>query len=98
VPEQRWNVESLAVEAGMSRTAVKQHFRDTVGSPPGEYQSQWRMPLASRRLESSRLVISQIIDQLGYKSETAFFRAFRRKFGMSPGKYRLQALNDSRVN
>jgi AraC-like DNA-binding protein len=98
VPEQRWNVESLAVEAGMSRTAFNQHFRDTVGCPPGEYLSQWRMRLACRLLESSRLVISQIIDQLGYKSETAFFRAFRRKFGMSPGKYRLQALTDSRDN
>jgi len=49
------------------------------------------MRLACRLLETSQLVISQIVDQLGYQSETAFFRAFRRNVGISPGKYRLQA-------
>ena len=91
LPEQRWNVKSLATEAGMSRTAFNQHFRDTVGCPPGEYLGQWRMRLACRLLETSQMVIAQIVDQLGYKSETAFFRAFRRQIGMSPGKYRLRA-------
>ncbi|WP_158070106.1 AraC family transcriptional regulator [Motiliproteus sp. MSK22-1] len=90
-PEQRWSVESLAAEAGMSRTAFNQHFRDTVGCPPGEYLSQWRMRLACRMLETNKLSISQIVDQLGYLSETAFFRAFRRQIGVSPGKYRMQA-------
>lgn len=91
LPEHRWNVKSLASEAGMSRTAFNQHFRDTVGCPPGEYLSQWRMRLACRLLETGQMVIAQIVDQLGYKSETAFFRAFRRQIGMSPGKYRLRA-------
>jgi len=90
-PGQRWTVESLAAEAGMSRTSFNQHFRDTVGCPPGEYLNLWRMRLACRLLETSQLVISQIVDQLGYQSETAFFRAFRRNIGISPGKYRLQA-------
>ena len=95
LPEQRWNIESLATEAGMSRTAFNQHFRNTVGCPPGEYLSRWRMRLACRLLETSQMVISQIVDQLGYQSETAFFRAFRRNIGMSPGKYRLQAMPGS---
>jgi len=90
-PQQRWSVESLAAEAGMSRTAFNQHFRDTVGCPPGEYLGQWRMRLACRMLETNKLSIRQIVDQLGYLSETAFFRAFRRQIGISPGKYRLQA-------
>ena len=94
-PEQRWSVESLATEAGMSRTAFNQHFRDIVGCPPGEYLSQWRMRLACQMLETNNLSISQIVDQLGYLSETAFFRAFRRQVGVSPGKYRMQATVDA---
>jgi len=92
LPEQRWNVESLANEAGMSRTAFNQHFRETVGCPPGEYLSQWRMRLACQLLETSQLLISQIVGRLGYQSETAFFRAFRRNIGISPGQYRLRAI------
>ncbi|MFT5658481.1 MAG: AraC-like DNA-binding protein [Gammaproteobacteria bacterium] len=93
-PEQRWSTESLATEAGMSRTAFNQHFRETVGCPPGEYLNQWRMRLACRLLESSSILISQIVGQLGYQSETAFFRAFRKRFGTSPRKYRQQTSLD----
>jgi len=91
-PEQRWSIQTLANEAGMSRTAFNQYFRNTVGCTPGEYLSQWRMRLACRWLETRHVVISQIVDQLGYQSETAFFRAFRRQIGMSPGQYREQAI------
>lgn len=87
-PDQRWSVQTLANEAGMSRTAFNQFFRDTVGCTPGDYLMQWRMRLACRWLETSQLVIGQIVDRLGYQSETAFFRAFRRQIGMSPGQYR----------
>lgn len=87
-PEQRWSVQTLANEAGMSRTAFNQHFRETVGCTPGEYLLQWRMRLACRWLETGHVVIGQIVDRLGYQSETAFFRAFRRQIGMSPGQYR----------
>lgn len=90
-PGQRWSTASLAALAGMSRTAFNQHFRQTVGCPPGEYLSQWRMRLACRLLETSNALISQIVDQLGYRSETAFFRAFRKRFGVSPRQYRLKA-------
>ena len=92
-PEQRWSIQTLANEAGMSRTAFNQYFRDTVGCTPGEYLLQWRMRLACRWLETRHVVISQIVDQLGYQSETAFFRAFRRQIGMSPGQYREQAVS-----
>ncbi|WP_271272024.1 AraC family transcriptional regulator [Aliamphritea hakodatensis] len=91
-PEQRWSVETLANEAGMSRTAFNQHFRDTVGCPPGEYLTRWRMRLACQLLENNHLSIGQIVDQLGYLSDTAFFRAFRKAVGVSPGQYRQQAL------
>jgi len=87
-PEHNWSVTGLAAEAGMSRTAFNQHFRDTVGSTPGEYLSRWRMRLACQWLTTSNLAIAQIADQLGYQSETAFFRAFRRELGQSPGQYR----------
>ncbi len=87
-PDQRWSVQSLANEAGMSRTAFNQFFRNTVGCTPGEYLMQWRMRLACRWLETSQIMIGQIVDRLGYQSETAFFRAFRRQIGMSPGQYR----------
>jgi len=91
-PEQRWSVQSLANEAGMSRTAFNQFFRDTVSCTPGEYLMQWRMRLACRWLETSPVIVGQIVDRLGYQSETAFFRAFRRQIGMSPRQYREQAL------
>lgn len=91
-PEQRWSVQTLANQAGMSRTAFNQYFRETVGCTPGDYLLQWRMRLACRWLETSQLVIGQIVDRLGYQSETAFFRAFRRQIGMSPGQYREHAL------
>ncbi|MDH5354947.1 MAG: AraC family transcriptional regulator, partial [Gammaproteobacteria bacterium] len=87
-PEQRWSVQTLANEAGMSRTAFNQYFRETVGCTPGEYLLQWRMRLACRWLETGQVVIGNIVDRLGYQSETAFFRAFRRQIGMSPGQYR----------
>ena len=92
-PEQRWSIQTLANEAGMSRTAFNQYFRDTVGCTPGDYLLQWRMRLACRWLETRHVVIGQIVDQLGYQSETAFFRAFRRQIGMSPGQYREQAFS-----
>lgn len=90
-PKQRWSTESLAALAGMSRTAFNLHFRETVGCPPGEYLNQWRMRLACRLLETSTALISHIVDQLGYQSETAFFRAFRKRIGISPRQYRLQS-------
>ena len=92
-PEQRWSIQSLANQAGMSRTAFNQYFRDTVGCTPGEYLLQWRMRLACRWLETRHVVISQMVDRLGYQSETAFFRAFRRQIGMSPGQYREQIVS-----
>ena len=97
-PKHRWNTESLAALAGMSRTAFNQHFHHTVGSPPGEYLNQWRMRLACRLLENSSTLVNDISDQLGYQSEAAFFRAFRKRMGTSPKKYRqnsrLQQVSD----
>lgn len=87
-PDRKWQVQTLANEAGMSRTAFNQSFRDTVGCTPGDYLQQWRMRLACRWLEKRQLAIGQIVDRLGYRSEPAFFRAFRRQTGMSPGRYR----------
>jgi AraC-like DNA-binding protein len=90
-PKKRWSIESLASLAGMSRTAFNHHFHQTVGCPPGEYLTQWRIRLACRLLETSNGLISHIVDQLGYQSETTFFRAFRKRVGISPKQYRLKA-------
>ena len=75
----------------MSRTAFNQHFRQTVGCPPSKYLTQWRIRLACRLLETSTTLISHIVEQLGCQSETTFFRAFRKRIGISPRQYRLQA-------
>lgn len=87
-PAQRWTVEELAVNVGMSRTAFAQRFRARVGSAPLEYLQAWRMSLAKSALTHSSESITQIAERVGYQSDTAFSIAFKRSTGISPGRYR----------
>lgn len=79
-------LNKLASHTGMSRAAFAKHFGQTVGITPIEYLTQWRMLLASDRLQNSGETISGVSAALGYESESAFRKAFKRVTGASPGK------------
>ena len=87
-PAAAWTVESLAEVAGMSRSAFAARFTELVGVPAIQYLATWRMHLASERLVSTDQPISQIAADIGYLSEPAFNKAFKRVFGAPPGKIR----------
>lgn len=87
-PRADWTVERLAAAAGLSRAAFARRFADHVGQPPLAYLTSWRMTLAARMLEAGRTSMAVISDQVGYQSEAAFSRAFKRHFGVAPARYR----------
>ena len=87
-PAADWSVESLAQVAGMSRSAFAARFTGLVGTPAMQYLAQWRMNLARRILQETGQPIAAIAAELGYQSEPAFNRAFKRVFGTTPGQAR----------
>ena len=86
-PGHNWTLQSLAERVGMSRSVFAQRFRDTVGATPMEYLTRWRMLLAADRLKNSSEGLCAIAQSLGYDSESAFGKAFRRIMGRSPRQY-----------
>ena len=87
-PAQEWSVAALSREAAMSRSAFSARFTEMVGVSPGRYLTDWRMHIARTRLLDSTDPISVISGELGYQSEAAFCRAFKRTFDVSPGSLR----------
>jgi AraC-like DNA-binding protein len=86
-PGSPWTLQSLAERVGMSRSVFALRFREIVGATPMEYLTRWRMLLAADRLKNSPDGLSAIAQSLGYDSESAFGKAFRRVMGCSPRKY-----------
>jgi len=86
-PGAPWTLQSLAERVGMSRSVFALRFRETVGATPMEYLARWRMLLAADRLKNSSDGLSTIAQSLGYESESAFGKAFRRVMGCSPRQY-----------
>lgn len=86
-----WTVESLAQEAGMSRSRFAERFRDLLGMSPMAYLSEWRLQKALAMLDESRASVQQIAVQSGYQSPAAFTRAFATRFGAPPTEYRRTA-------
>nr|WP_318383608.1 AraC family transcriptional regulator [uncultured Enterobacter sp.] len=87
-PGHAWTLQTLAAAAGMSRSAFAGHFKAVVNDSPMEYLTRWRMLLASERLKSSDDAIVHIASSLGYASESAFSKAFKRVTGSTPGQCR----------
>jgi AraC-like DNA-binding protein len=87
-PGRDWTVASLADEAGMSRTAFAEHFTDLLGVSPIQYLTRWRMMEALKLLNDSRLSVATIAERLGYQTEAAFRRGFKRIHGYGPGQAR----------
>ncbi|WP_425984556.1 AraC family transcriptional regulator [Brevundimonas sp. TWP1-2-1b1] len=87
-PARTWRLSELAQEAGLSRTGFAERFKTKVGRTPIEYATRWRMRVAARRLKDGRRSISNVAQELGFLSDSAFGAAFRRVYGVSPGSYR----------
>nr|WP_189180271.1 AraC family transcriptional regulator [Microbispora rosea] len=87
-PARPWTVRSLAREAGMSRAAFAARFAALVGRPPMAYLTWWRMTTAARLLRDSGAGLAEIAARVGYSSEYAFGAAFKRVYGIAPGRYR----------
>jgi AraC-like DNA-binding protein len=87
-PEKDWTVDSLAREVGMSRSGFSARFTSLVGESAKRYLTQWRMQLARAQLQQTSDSLSVLADRLGYQSEAAFCRAFKRVYGVPPGSFR----------
>ncbi len=87
-PADAWTAESLAVAVGMSRSVLAERFAFLVGQPPMQYLALWRMHIAAQRLREGSGSVAQIAFTVGYDSEAAFSRAFKRQFGTPPGHWR----------
>lgn len=92
----RWTVHALARVAGMSRAAFARAFAAEVGSPPLAYVTRARMQRASMLLAHSERKLADVAIEVGYASEFALSRAFRRTFGLAPSYFRRAAANDAR--
>jgi AraC-like DNA-binding protein len=84
-PARPWTLESLASEASMSRSAFAARFTGLVGESAMRYIARWRMNTALTRLAQHNLTVAEVANSLGYQSEAAFNRAFKRHVGVSPG-------------
>jgi AraC-like DNA-binding protein len=84
----RWTVESLASAAGMSRSGFAARFKELIGETPLEYLTRWRIHKASQLLREGGMKITEVAGLVGYTSEGAFSKVFKRATGMAPGEYR----------
>jgi AraC-like DNA-binding protein len=84
----RWTVDDLGREAGLSRSALADRFIRLIGVPPMHYLAGWRMQVATERLRSTSASLAQVAELVGYDSEAAFSRAFKKTFGAAPATWR----------
>lgn len=87
-PRRPWTVDELGRESGISRSALAERFAHLIGEPPMQYLTRWRMALAARALREGNDPVIRIAGDVGYESEAAFNRAFKREFGMPPATWR----------
>lgn len=87
-PARSWTVDDLAGSVGLSRSALGERFTALIGLPPMQYLTRWRLQLAADLLLGSRRTVAAISAEVGYESEAAFSRAFKREQGASPAAWR----------
>jgi AraC-like DNA-binding protein len=87
-PSRPWSVAELAHEVGASRSVLIDRFSHFLGEPPMAYLTRWRLQLGARLLETTSRSVGEIAGDVGYESQAAFNRAFKRQFQMAPGRYR----------
>jgi AraC-like DNA-binding protein len=96
-PTKEWSLEELASSVGMSRSALAERFTRLVGMPPMQYLTQWRMQLAAVLLANGSASVAEAADAVGYGSEAAFSRAFKKLVGVPPAAWR-DARHHDRAN
>lgn len=87
-PARAWTLQTLARTVGLSRSALAERFTQFVGRPPMQYLTNWRMQLATAQLLGGRDSIAEIANRVGYESEAAFSRTFKKVLGTSPSLWR----------
>lgn len=96
-PAEDWTIDALGNQVGLSRSALHQRFVDLIGQPPMQYLAEWRMQLASQILRDTQSSIAAVALEVGYDSEAAFVRAFKRLVGMPPATWRREQLRPTRT-
>jgi AraC family transcriptional regulator, alkane utilization regulator len=91
-PARAWTVDDLAREVALSRSALGERFGELIGEPPMQYLTRWRLGLAAQALRTGAEPVARIAERIGYDSEAAFNRAFKREFGAPPAKWRRAAV------
>lgn len=87
-PCHSWTIAELAEEVGASRSVIDERFAHFLGESPMAYLARWRLRLAAKLLATTRKTVLQVAPEVGYESEAAFNRAFKREFGLPPARYR----------
>jgi AraC-like DNA-binding protein len=87
-PAEPWTLDRLGAEAGLSRSSLHERFVHFIGQPPMQYLTNWRMQLAAGKLRDTDAKVLDIALDVGYESEAAFSRAFKRIVGVAPGTWR----------
>jgi AraC-like DNA-binding protein len=87
-PFHGWTIDELATGAGASRSVLAERFARYLGESPLSYLARWRLQLAARLLQTTQQSVLQVASEVGYDSEAAFNRAFKREFGVPPGQFR----------
>lgn len=90
-PARAWTIAELAREVGVSRSVLAARFRHFLGEPPISYLGRWRLQLGAQLLSTTSYSVAQIAGEVGYESEPAFNRAFKREFGEPPARFRRKA-------
>jgi AraC-like DNA-binding protein len=90
-PARPWTIASLAKEAGLSRSVLAERFRRHLNEAPMAYLTRWRLQLGAQMLASTSYSVAQIASEVGYESEAAFNRAFKRQFAVPPARFRSQS-------
>jgi AraC-like DNA-binding protein len=96
-PAADWSLERMARRAGLSRSVFCERFLDVMGEPPGAWVTRWRMLVARERLAEPGASVARVAEAVGYESESAFNRAFRRSVGMPPARWRRAAVAGGRA-
>ena len=90
-PSDPWTIAKLARQVGVSRSVLAERFRHFLGVPPMAYLTRWRLQLGAQMLASTSHSVAQIAAEVGYESEPAFNRAFKREFGSPPARFRTRS-------